>query len=236
MGFSQEDAAMTIAAPPGLAPSSPGLEGCAAGAGGTLSIFPHIDNELLTDFLQDKVLEFVAWLGPAYSADPEQRLLLASKMFSSWAAFGVALKVLGFLPDSADPWAKLGMARDEGPEPTVEDLASRRRLLLHLLELADLAPWAGEVADARMRLRQVMEDAFQKCDGSILEVVRMRQKRRRQDWPRWMEVEDDFLSSLVTQLHNQAPTAIVFTNLSEIFPHCAHPRMNFQLLVFLVSS
>ena len=133
----------------------------------------------------------------------------------SWEAMGQGFSALGYQLDHPCPWRQIGLAKEEGPEPTMETLERRARLLRNLLTAAATQPWAPAAEEQLLRAGARVQLARSTCFQELDAVLTKRKKSRLQVWPRWLELEPSFMQTLPNLLP-LGRSSITLTNFSNL--------------------
>ena len=173
------------------------------------------DREMLVRALAEHTEDFHEYINVLHSNVVTPPQLDIDVFFGSWEAMGQGFEALGYQLDHPCPWRQIGLAKEEGPEPTVDALGRRVRLLRNLLTAAATLPWAATAEEQLLRAGARVQLARSTCLQELDAVLARRKKSRLQIWPRWLELEPPFLRALPSLLP-LGRSAITLTNLSEL--------------------
>ena len=167
------------------------------------------------NFLETRIVDTMDYMILPDSADVT---FDAGAMFDTQAIFGKALEHIGFRPSDLNPWSILGISRAEGPEPSLEMVENRMRLLDGLLETAGKTGWGSEPA-ARKAIdegRKLVEEARERCAEQVPAAKKDHRKGRNQEWQKWAELEPSFANHLIEGLRRDKHQPLLLTQISSI--------------------
>ena len=146
---------------------------------------------LLTDFLEQEVLAHFDYIHVARQASTERLNVHAKRIRLDWPSLKTGLRALAFDPDSACSWTRLGVAKYEGPPPSLEQIERRARLAGLLSSASQGSAWTSLDREAAQRFHHDAEAARLLCVESLSEVLKMRRRSNGWKLPRWQEPSPD---------------------------------------------
>ena len=174
--------------------------------------------DALQDMVEDALLRHEVYIGALSPTGAPQGQLCAATMYGSSGSFDDGLVALGFDVTAAEPWRRLGLARLEGPAPTLESIADRARLGRDLLELGVRAPWARQRIGELRDLQDGIAGAAAHCEQDLGAVQVERRRARPVKWGQWMEAEPALGRWIATQTAAQPEkTWRILTSLSNAY-------------------
>jgi len=178
--------------------------------------YNYSDLEPLQSLLQEHIADHFEYISAVRLSQEQPAELCASNMYAGWAQFAVSLKALGFDLDATCPWKFLGLGKDEGPEPSMDMIEQRVRFATSLTLACMLRPWAGAVTDCINALITKLENCRMTCVSELEGLVRRRRRMRKETWPRWLELEMDFITFLTSRLSSPLGVPAVLSQLSNL--------------------
>ena len=173
------------------------------------------DRELVLRTMAEHTEDFHEYINILHSETATPPQLDLDVFFGSWEAMGQGFSALGYQLDHPCPWRQIGLAKEEGPEPTMETLERRARLLRNLLTAAATQPWAPAAEEQLLRAGARVQLARSTCLQELDAVLTKRKKSRLQVWPRWLELEPSFMQTLPNLLP-PGRSSIILTNFSNL--------------------
>ena len=140
------------------------------------------------------------------------------------------LHVLAYNIEDADPWKMLGLARLEGPKPTVSMPYSRRDVAIKLLGAIPEQLMTTQGQSYINNIRDKLEKACAACCDDINIVLRERKLLKGQQCriiPRWQEPSAEIMAFLTEQIPASSTTKIAL-HLSNILAY-DHSRVSCSL-------
>lgn len=130
------------------------------------------------ELVEDEVLENASMIGATARHAMEPTVLPKRSQLISWSALGQVLAALAFDPHANDGWPLLGVPRDEGPTPNIEQLERRAGLAKLLASVRHTDGWAHEDKIAAECFEQHVEVARQRCIDELPKALRNRKRRK----------------------------------------------------------
>ena len=170
--------------------------------------------------------------------DPTDKSFDASTMFDTQENFLKALEYMGFTTKDSDHWTVLGISRGEGPEPSLEMIENRARVMNGMFELAEKTSWGTMPAPRKVleQGRKTAEAARGKCSEQIPSAKKDHKRGRNQEWPRWAELEPDFVQHLGESISRAKVRPLLLTQTSNLMwsyendRQVPEPKLTYQLL------
>ena len=109
-----------------------------------------------TDFTEETLAVYAEHIQAIRDTSPQELLsntgLEYTKTFENYEGIVNYLKATGSKPDDESPWAFLGIARSEGPSPTIEIIEDRARRMEEVLLVARALSHLGHAAHQKLEL------------------------------------------------------------------------------------
>ena len=178
---------------------------------------------MLRAYLLEHIADYGIYVAAGAASTHPTPELDVNTLFSSEQDLANGFLALGYAIEHDCKWRLLGLAKDEGPEPSLDLIKRRAQMALSILETASTFPWAvgnQHIHTASIRIGQAETHCVQE-----LELVLARRTRNHVTfWPRWLELEPEFLQHAPPIL-NTNRDAFYITNLSTVIPMQPKPEI-----------
>ena len=181
-----------------------------------------IEDEVLCHFDQINALRQVG------AITTENRL---NGAFTNWTQVEQSLRTLAYVPGSACPWKLLGIPKDEGPPPSVEQIDRRARFASLLTSARSASCWTDSDTTAALNFETAIENARNNCICELRKVLQQRRKLRPAILPRWQEPSPELMEFIHNRACAAGPRHKVALHLSDLqsigfdsFPQALQPE------------
>ena len=119
--------------------------------------------ELLSLVLEQEILAHFDYVQAIRQAREGPADIQPERMLTNWASLQNGLRALAFEPGASCAWNRLGVAKDEGHSPSLEQIERRARLADVLASAAHNPTWAEADREAANQFRLDTESARKEC-------------------------------------------------------------------------
>ena len=177
--------------------------------------------------LMDSILALSSQYGRAHrisegpsddTLTPEQIKRLGANVFQSWEVLGRVLTTLHYRVGHDCPWRQLGVPRLEGPPPSAALAGLRLHKAIMLLTGPKPTTWTEQDTASALQTVERLRAAYRDITLDFPQVLRLRARNPAQLTPPYAELPRQILSSIGTQLREQAPNwraAVMLSNVQE---------------------
>ena len=170
----------------------------------TLSIAdPFADpsnTDLLGELLEQEVLAHFDYVQATQQTRVRTSSIQPTKILSDWVSLRDGLQALAYEPGAACPWNRLGVGKNEGPSPSLDQIERRVRFAVLLASASQQPSWSQSDRDAAEQFQQEVEAARKDCIDQLGDVLKSRRKVKGWQLPRWQEPSLDLLQYMVEQV------------------------------------
>ena len=196
--------------PPGLTTSGRNDIHGNGGYDNTTNYTNTVLEQLFAEYVEEELLRSADLVTARFAVAAAPRVPTWQELTDEHALLRL-LSVLAYNVEDADPWKILGLARLEGPRPTVSLLNSRKDVAIKLL---GAIPMQRMTAQGRSSIKDVqgkLEKACEACCEDINKVLLERKLLKGQQSriiPRWQEPSGEMMAFLTAQIPASSITKI----------------------------
>ena len=180
---------------------------------------------MFAEVLENHALNHFELIQACNTTGEQNGVIKLHSQISGWGPLESTLRALGYRADSEDHWLCLGLGKDHGPDPSLQQVSQRVEFAQFLLLVAEDVGWSPGDKIKASKVSTRLTEAGAKCVLELGATLRRRQKRKPQEVPRWMEIDHSFLD----YLHSISPQAKIALQLSEV--HGPYAGGDFSMVV-----
>ena len=192
---------------------------------------------LLRELLEQEMLAHFDYVHAMRQTQNEPLNIQPDRILLNWKSLETGLKALAFVPGASCPWIRLGVARDEGPPPSLEQIERRPRLGNLLASAAQEPTWSDSDQASAAGFQMETESARKACIEKLNDVLRTRRRTKGWQLPRWQEPGPELLCYVADRARNAGTNWGVALHLSNLLgvdfastPHILPPAESRRIL------
>ena len=144
--------------------------------------------------LEQEMLAHFDYVHATRQTQHEPTDIQTDKILLDWTSLENRLKALAFEPGASCPWNLLGIGKDEGPPPSLDQIERRSRLANLLASAAQDPTWSHSDREAATQFQVETETARKTCVEKLNDVLKTRRRTKGWQLPRWQEPGPELLT------------------------------------------
>ena len=157
--------------------------------GGSPGPVVNVKEESLMNFVEQEILQYFPLVNAQISSGALGTDIGVGITYpKTWKDLQGILVKMGYGRHSDEPWQLLGMARLDGPDPTLVDISHRARTVELLCGLSKHTTWTEDDRKEAMQFVQKVMEAKASCEDDFPGVLRQRKKLKVPKLPLYKEL------------------------------------------------